>query len=48
MKMEMPEYVYWMPTNEPGFVFPDEYQFQAATVIKAEGQKQKNKNVLNT
>jgi hypothetical protein len=38
--MNVPEYVYWMPTNEPGFVLPDQYQFQAATVIKAvKGQK---------
>jgi hypothetical protein len=38
--MEMPEYVYWMPLNKPGFVLPDQYQFQAATVIKVvKGQK---------
>ena len=38
--MEIPQYVYWMPNNEPGFVLPDKDQFQAATVIKAvKGQK---------
>ena len=38
--MEMPEYVYWMPTNEPSFVLPYQHQFQVATVIKAvKGQK---------
>lgn len=38
--MEKPEYVYWMPTNEPSFVLPYQHQFQQATVIKAiKGQK---------
>jgi hypothetical protein len=38
--MEKPEYVYWMPTNEPSFVLPYLEQFQTATVIKAvKGQK---------
>jgi len=38
--MEKPEYVYWMPTNEPSFVLPYQHQFQVATVIKAvKGQK---------
>lgn len=38
--MEKPEYVYWMPTNEPSFVLPYQHQFQVSTVIKAvKGQK---------
>lgn len=38
--MKEPEYIYWMPTNEPSFILPSQYHYQAATVIKAvKGQK---------
>ena len=33
--MEGPEYLFWMPTNEPSFVLPYRHQLQVANVIKA-------------
>ena len=43
--MEKPEYVYWMPTNEPSFILPHQHPFQVATVIKAvKGEKMDNDN----
>ena len=43
--MKKPEYVYWMPTNEPGFVLPHQHPFQVSTVIKAiKGEKMDSDN----